>query len=603
LHPRGVIDLGQSALAATLFSSNMLFYIEAGYFDRAAEMKPLLHTWSLAIEEQFYIFFPFILILVSKINSKYYLKTFLILGISSLVLCIALTNIDTAAAFYWIPSRAWEFFVGGILALHSIPKPEKRLIREVCSIFGIVMIAYSIFRYSSETDFPGVSAVFPTFGTALIIFSGLGGHSIVSKTLSFPPLVFVGLISYSMYLWHWPIIVFTKIYFIKESIAPVMTIMLPMTFILSILSWKFVESPFRRKVVFKNISSLFCALTVVSIAIIGSGLVLIGAEGFPNRLGHKISQESDKNDPEWCHRASCDNVVERIHEGRDLCDIGKGNAPAVFILWGDSHVRALASGVDLSAKQIGLNGKIAYKAGCPPLLSIERPGRKSCNEFNQAVLEYISAKPEIDTVILAARWALSTKGSRYKMETDSPVQLVDVSGLPGFENLSNAALFEIGLQRMIQRLRNLGKTVVLVNPLPEVGYNVPSALFVATLRGIDVNSIIAPTKEEYEKRTEAVVAIFARLANDRSVEVLSPEVCLCDESYCKVAIDGVSLYRDDDHLSTFGSKYISKSFDEVLKGISTRVTESQKIFSKEGSLTPYFEKDDSITESCEAIEN
>jgi len=564
LPPGGVVDLGQSAIATALFSSNMLFYFESGYFGGAAEMKPLLHTWSLAVEEQYYIFFPLLLIFIAKKDTKHYLRWLIVLGSLSFIAGVVLISIDASAAFYWIPTRAWELFIGSILALHVIPNPSKRFIREVNSILGIAMIAFSVFLYTSETYFPGVAAVLPTIGTALIIHSGSGGYSFVSKALSLRPVVFVGLISYSLYLWHWPVLVYTKIFSIKEPTVPVMILILALIFVLSILSWKYIESPFRRKTFFKHRHSLLGISAVVSVAIIVSGMVFIMNDGYPHRLTNGIALNFNVEDDKWDHWTSCEKVLDRIKNGQNLCDIGKKSERTNFIFWGDSHARALASGVNLSALKIGSGGIIATQSACPPLLSIERPSRTSCNEFNQAVLELISITPEIETVILAARWALSTKGTRYKNESGSPVQLVDIES-PSSNDLSNVKLFEIGLIRTIEKLRGLGKKVVLVNPVPEVGYDVPSALVITNITGREINAVIAPTTEEYRERTAEVASIFHEIKERHSIEVVTPEIYLCDTSHCRVVINGVALYRDDDHLSTFGSEYISSAFDEIFR--------------------------------------
>jgi peptidoglycan/LPS O-acetylase OafA/YrhL len=567
LTPRGVIDLGQSAIATALFSSNILFYFESGYFGGAAEMKPLLHTWSLAVEEQYYIFFPLLLCLIAKIDTKHYLRWLTILGVLSFVACIILTNIKTSAAFYWIPTRAWELFIGSILALHVIPKPNKRFLREVYTMLGMTMIVYSVFKYTPETSFPGIAAVLPTIGTALVIFSGTGGNSLISIALSVRPVVFIGLISYSLYLWHWPVIVYTKIYSIKEPTESVMAAIFVLIFALSILSWKYVESPFRKKTLLKKRRSLLGASAMVSIAIIAGGLTFIINDGYPHRFKNDIAATTDVHDDKWSHWGSCQKVAYRIENDQGLCDIGTDAESSNFILWGDSHARALASGVDISAKKYKLSGKIATQLGCPPLLSIERPNRTSCNEFNQAVFEFISISPEIDTVILAARWALSTKGTRYKQESGNSVQLVDVES-QGSNNLSNVELFDVGLTRTIEKLCELGKKVVLVNPVPEIGYHVPSACLIADMTGREINNTIAPSVKEYRERTKEVEAIFREVKDRMSIEIVTPDVYLCKDSYCSVTVDSIPLYRDDNHLSTFGSEYVSKAFDKVFRVLS-----------------------------------
>lgn len=563
LPPSGVVELGKSAISTTLFVSNMFFYFESGYFAGAAEMKPLLHTWSLAVEEQYYIFFPLLLVFIAKIDSKHYLRWLVFLGGGSLVACIILTVVKPSIAFYGIPTRAWELFIGSILALNVIPTLGTRSSREFYSLVGIGMILYSIFQFTPETSFPGFTALLPTLGTAFIIHSGSAGFGFIHKALSLRPVVFIGLISYSLYLWHWPVIVYTKIFFIKELSGFVLIAMLLVIFLLAILSWKYVESPFRKKSIFKNKQSMLLASFTTSAVVIVCGLSLVMNQGFPNRLTNNISLDS--KDTEWERWGLCEKVTERLENNKGLCDIGADSKLASFILWGDSHARSLISGVNLSANNIGVSGKIATQAGCPPLLSIERINRTSCDSFNKSVLDFISASQNIEIVILAARWAISTKGTRYKKEEAGPaIVLIDLKSLDS-NNLSNVELFDIGIRRTIVKLHSLGKKVVLVNPIPEVGYDVPSAYFIGDLTGQDINKIIAPTTKEYMKRTEEVVSTFQKINENMSVEIAELDAYLCNENYCRVLDDnGIPLYRDDDHLSTYGSKYISRTWNKIL---------------------------------------
>jgi peptidoglycan/LPS O-acetylase OafA/YrhL len=565
LTPTRLVDLGQSAVASTLFSSNILFYLESGYFGGAAETKPLLHTWSLAVEEQYYIFFPLLLIFIAKTGAKHYFKWLSSLSILSFIACVILTRENASAAFYWIPTRAWELFIGSMLALNSIAFPIRRIVREVSSLTGISMILTSVFMYSAETPFPGYAALLPTIGTALVIYSGAGGSSFVNRILSLKPLVFIGFISYSLYLWHWPIIVYTKLWFIKELTFNTVVVMLTFTAVVSILSWRYIESPFRRRALLNSKKSIYFGVFATSAVTITIGLIFILNDGFSERKFNNTSLISKKNDYKWLHWESCEDVTGRISNKRGLCEIGSNSGNAHFLLWGDSHARSIASGVHLSARSANLKGRIAAQTACPPLLTIERPNRDSCNNFNLKVMTLISETPDIKTVILAARWPLSVKGDRYKEEHGSYVKLIDT--ISPSNSMSNTELFKIGLGKTIEKLNRLGKRVVLINSVPEVGYDVPSALVVASINDRNVNSIIAPTKEEFKKRNYEVHSIFNELNKLAYVDVISIDEYLCDAGHCKVMIDGRPLYRDDDHLSTYGSEHLSPVFDKIFSDL------------------------------------
>jgi len=569
LNPTTLVSLGKSVVATSLFSSNILFCFESGYFDATSALKPLLHTWTLAVEEQFYIFSPILLIAIAKMDSKNYAKWLMPLALFSLAACILGMEIKPSATFYLVPTRAWEFLIGSALVIGILPITRQQEIRNFLSFIGIALIGFSIFSYTPDTNFPGIAATIPTFGTALIIYAGIGGETFIGKILSLRPIVFIGLISYSLYLWHWPILVYTKYYYIKELTNVEKTIMLGAIFLLSILSWQYIEKPFREKKLLARRNDLFKAVSATSAMIVCIGFGVVLMDGLPNRYINDPAHENTVHDDEWTHWASCEDVKSKINNNRKLCNLGIGSTQASFIFWGDSHARALASAVDSSAKSHGLTGKIATESACPPLMSIERPNRHSCYDFNEIVFQYISHNPDIKTVILAARWALSTNGTRYKEESGPSVKLLDVKSSETV-NMTNTALFRIGLTRTIDKLQELGKTVVLVSQIPEIGYDVPSSNFIASITGRDVNSMISPSLNEYRQRTEKATTIFTSMKKDRSVKIIDPSKYLCDDERCNVIANGDSLYRDDDHLSTFGSKFISHSFDGLFAEIASK---------------------------------
>ncbi|MEH6583835.1 MAG: acyltransferase family protein [Halioglobus sp.] len=566
LTPAYLMELGKSVIATTLFSSNFLFHSDAGYFDRAAEMKPLLHTWSLAVEEQYYIFFPLLLILIAKMDTRHYLRWLLVLGALSFISCVVVTDSNASAAFYLIPSRAWELFLGSVLALNVLARTENRWARESLAVLGLGLIVYSVTCFTDDTVFPGIAAIAPTLGSALIIYAGINGQTSVSRLLSLRPFVFVGLISYSLYLWHWPIIVYTKIYSIAEPEAVTTTVMFIATFLISVLSWRYIETPFRKRSLCGSKRSMLSASAIGSLVLVCGGLVVLLADGFPQRYSQAIPERFSSYDTDWEHWKSCEKKSRKAEQMSDLCPLGAADKTSSFILWGDSHAKALASGLDMKAKEYQVTGAIAAKAGCPPLTGIDRPGQTSCHRFNQSMLALLADAPEIHTVILAARWTLSSKGTRYKNEGGEPVSLVDLQS-PDADNLSNVALIEKGLQRTMDELRKMGKEVVLVGSVPDIGHEVPSAYYVAEVSSRNLEHLISPTRKEYLQRTGEVISLLEKLEKTQSVYVVKPGPYLCNTDYCEVKAEGIPLYRDDNHLSTFGSRYIGRAYDEMFTDI------------------------------------
>jgi hypothetical protein len=291
--------------------------------------------------------------------------------------------------------------------------------------------------------------------------------------------------------------------------------------------------------------------------------------GLPQRYGMGFAAHWGA-DPEWKHWGDCDDAFDDKGSVDKLCDLGVPGGAASFLLWGDSHARALASGVGLSASGLGLTGKLAARSACPPLDDIERPSRTSCEKFNRAVLRMLAQSPQIKTVILAARWTLSAQGTRYRGESGQPVRLVDLES-PGSAR-PNAELVELGLNRTIEKLHRFGKRVVLVRTIPEIGRDVPSSYFVARVTGRDANALIAPALADYRRRTAAMATLLTRIAARQAVTFVEPARYLCAE-ICPVVRSGRPMYRDDDHLSTFGSKFMASAFDGVLAGLPAAGTD------------------------------
>ncbi len=253
--PEDYQGFAASAIASALFVSNMFFWAQAdNYFDAPAETKPLLHTWSLAVEEQFYLIFPVAILVIMFFISRYRRKdAMLVLIIAaatllSFAVAVWATSHKPVAAFYWLPSRAWELMLGSLLALGAVKPARRQWHAEAAAFIGVAFIVAAIFGYSRTTPFPGLSALLPTLGAAGILYAGLDGRATVAgRGLSLLPFHFVGLISYSLYLWHWPLIVFNKIYFGEETSPAVVAGVILASFVLATLSWRYVEGPFRKK--------------------------------------------------------------------------------------------------------------------------------------------------------------------------------------------------------------------------------------------------------------------------------------------------------------------------------------------------------------------
>lgn len=288
LVPDQLENYGQSLFATTAFSNNFLLAITTGYWDILTELKPLVHTWSLGVEEQFYFVFPLALILMRKQPAKLVVAVLAALTVGSLVLA-ELTVRDGGDGIFYLPhTRAWELLIGSLCAYHLQRRTGSR--NDFAALLGACMIFYAIFVFDSQTPFPSAWGLFPVVGTALIILFGTS-DSWVGKALSFRPVVAVGLISYSAYLWHQPIFAFTRAYFQDRPDALMLSLMAPVALLLAYLSWRYVEAPFRdrRRVSLKAMIWIFVPLSAAFLAI-GSGFHL--SKGAPSRLPQVMTDGS-----------------------------------------------------------------------------------------------------------------------------------------------------------------------------------------------------------------------------------------------------------------------------------------------------------------------
>jgi peptidoglycan/LPS O-acetylase OafA/YrhL len=556
-------DFGNSVIATTFFFSNIHFWTETGYFEGPAQLKPLLHTWSLAVEEQYYIVFPLLMFTLAR-----YFKpriSQILAGIAIMSFCwdiYALQN-DPSGAFYLAHLRAWELLIGSLLALNPVSINTRPAIRNALSLMGFGMIAAPIFLYTENTAFPGFAAAVPALGTALIIYGGAENPTFVNKLLSISPLVFIGQISYSLYLWHWPLIIFGKYYAIKKLTPPEIAGLLFATFIIATLSWHFVEKPFREKRILKGRKIFTYAASVMAVAAAIGSLIYFN-DGFRS-LQSATKEEIRKWD------LPCE-YKKKNYEHASLpkgCPLGAKKAQPSFLLWGDSFARALEEGVSLSASKQNLNGQMIYSSGCAPLLGVER-SEHFCVINNNAMLQYIELHPELRTIILVGRWTLWTEGSFYSFtEEKKNVTLTDMLSESN-QNETYAAIFERGLERTIRKLREMDRKVVIISEVPEIGYDVPSANFIARRTGRDINGIIAPSLNEFMRRNHNVLPILNAIAEKNNIEIVDPWKTLCNAAQCLTVIEGKPLYMDDYHLSIFGSEYIAHIYDPLFEELANK---------------------------------
>ena len=513
-------------------------------------MSPLLHTWSLSVEEQFYIFFPILLILIANRRRNTHLRIILGLLFGSALLSIYGVARMPSATFFLAPSRGWELLLGSLLAVGYIPIRLTEAWREPLAMAGFLCIAVPVALYSDETGFPGLAALPPCIGTAILLQTGAAGGTMISRLMSLKPIVWFGLISYSLYLWHWPVLAFLRMYMSRTDLDPVVALTaIAASTGLAALSWRFVERPFRNRG-FLTRARLFALAGTLTVIVAGLGAAIWQQGGFPERFSGRVNELAAAAGDFDPRSREC---IGRLPADR-LCRIGaSGRQGPDYLLWGDSHAGALLPAIERAAMAGGHAGIFASQSACPPLLGVVRAGAshaEQCREFNDAIIGDLAANGQgIDLVILAGRWALSATGERYGTEPGLGVVIVDnESGEPS--RAGNLAVFERGLHRTIAALVGMGKSVVVLGGVPEIGWNVPLNLANAEAWGHPPPPV--PTAADVARRNITVDAAIERLGKIVPFRVVSLAGLLCPET-CLVPHQGRPLYLDDDHLSRSGA--------------------------------------------------
>lgn len=532
LLPAQYVRLGSGAIYSAFGLGNWYFLRHTGYFDEAAGQQPLLHIWSLGIEEQFYLCWPIMLwALLMLVTSR---RLFVFLLSAALVLCFAYalrkTGNDPKAAFYLPHARAWELLLGGLIVF--LPPLKNLMMSHALGALGVILIGWSFLTLSSHDPFPGFNALYACGGTALIVYPK-SAKTLVASVLSIKPLVWAGQISFSLYLWHWPLLVFWKLVTLQTSPTPLegLALLLAST-ILAYLSWRFVEVPARNlgdTTAFRRSATILASLAVVGLI----GALIVDFRGFEGRLNATALQLASGADDYSPNRPRCHRRAEHDPPLERSCLFGAPGVLPTVAIWSDSHGVELGEAI---GRRLGERGEalmsISYTS-CPPALDYEPQIEPACRKHNYETAEFLIRNPQIRTVILA------TYFNRYS-------------------RLDKLA-FEKGLIESASGLTAAGKKVVVIAPVIEPGFSVPQAASRAAMMNPGVQFAVARrTVEEHQIGSQDVLARLAKLPR---VMMIDPANALCDRSTCPLIVNGRTVLFDNNHLSNFGADRLAAAMD------------------------------------------
>jgi peptidoglycan/LPS O-acetylase OafA/YrhL len=523
LTPSDLIDFGQSLVAVSTFSSNILFWLESGYFDTAAELKPLLHTWSLAVEEQYYILFPVFLMLTWRLGIKTILILLSIVFLISLGVAVWGTQYAAhpkiiSGAFFLLPTRGWELLIGVFAAFYLKYNTHLRshTVNQMLSLLGFGMIAYSIIAFDKTTPFPSLYALIPTIGTGLLILCAVP-KTFVHRLLSLKYIVGIGLISYSAYLWHQPLLAFAR-HKVEGDVAELHLIILCITSLLMAwFSWRFVEKPFRNKNQTTRKSIFTFAITGMIIFTL-IGIYIHQKNGF---FDYFVEQNSEITNGDIGHDdfhmytkenyAPCSDqkIYEKAEnwDGLIRCQQSSNNNPTVAV-FGDSHAEHLFLGLDAHSD---------YE-----YIYLIRGGHPfSEEESHQYLIDYIINNKDIKTVIYSMHWH-----SNYTF-----------FGEPVFKDK---------LLNTINLFTNANKNLILVADIPDFIFDAKSCYFVVKFNREKTKCEISFSDFQAQRK---YIPLLKTIATDINLELIDPSALFCDDQKCSMVKDQTILYRDNDHLN------------------------------------------------------
>jgi peptidoglycan/LPS O-acetylase OafA/YrhL len=549
--PNAREQLGKSAIAAILFVANRYFRLQAGdYFGPIAEQMPLVHTWSLAVEEQFYLVYPLLLIVLARLASPQARLSWLraavaTITVGSFAVSVALVHRGSVAAFYWAPARAWELGVGALAALVPLGALRRHLaVGGGAALVGMTMIVASFVWLNAGSPFPGVLALFPVLGTALVIVAGIWSPtSAVATALSTAPMVALGRVSYTWYLWHWPLLVIARRWRLQDPDVLADLGWAALALGVAILTTRFVENPIRlrRSLVPRN----RWRLAVVAAAAVTLLIAAASVEVFADQLWSRNSLLRDvAAGPDPCLVGAWDNTLTF-----GTCAVPPPTHRAIVALWGDSHgaawsptVRELGAVESVTVVQVTRNG-------CPPLLGLT-PGnsadpRVTCRQANTAVADYLrtTATRGLVGVVLAARW------SRYIDHT--PV--VDISGLYFDANdtsvSASLASLRRGLEETLALTDSLGLRVIVLLTAPEFAHPPLDCLLVRAAAACGVSRMAF---DLHRRPTAEVIRRIVVLHRD--ARMVDPADFYCTASFCPPMLAGKPVTSDNNHLSASAAR-------------------------------------------------
>lgn len=563
LAPDAFRGFGRSLVAADLLHANVYFAKTAGYFDAPSHEKPLLHFWSLSIEEQYYLLWPLLIAgLMPRIDRRVGLALLVCLLLASLVSAETLARTHADKAFYAFAARAWELMTGAVLAVTIHRLRPGRWLAEALGVGGLAAILASCIWLDSSITFPGLAAVPACFGTAAVLASAFHRSTWSSRALSGRGMVYVGLISYSLYLWHWPILSLSRYYLERPLLLRETVFLVAMGFAVAALSWHWIEQPFRQ------VDGRFRRGTWTTLRVGGVSMVLVAIlggvaqadRGWLWRFGPQARQIFEQRLAVNPWESRCDNN-RNIFANDGFCNFGRtlseGETFEVAV-FGDSNADHFVPLVADHARREGLSGRQVTQTACGGLLGVRLRGRTpakhaECLTYQRNMIGFVERNPDLKLVIISGNW-VSYQGRLAQSGLVLPELSEETSGMDPVP----PETLEFHLRRTIRFLWRRGIKVHLISQIPYQN-GLPIRCVLEALRAGDDARHCGVSAPEARASLAKTNELFERLAAELDgVSATIPTDLMCDDTACPILMDDVLLYRDEAHLNADGATHLGR---------------------------------------------
>ncbi len=557
--PSDMATFARSLSSSAKFLSNHFFYSQAGYFGGQSDLKPLLHTWSLSIEEQFYLVWPLAFMAVARWRFALVPYLVWIVGAISLAAAAIAVGPHKEVAFFLAPFRAWELLLGAALALLTWRLTLPAWAAEIAAGVGLSLIVGSIVLLDESQPFPGLLALPGCVGAALLILTGMDSKPLVTRMLSLRPAVAIGLISYSLYLWHWPLLAFARYHYDRPLQWTEVAGLLGASLLLAVATYHYVERPARHLRL--NLAPRVVGAGLISLATVAVG----GSQLAANRWTYNLDPELRKFDA----TATLGNIYRRNCSGQknifrddETCTFGtaRRSAPYDMVVFGDSHADHYVPAMSLLAKKAEMSGRQISIGSCLALLGyfeVTAPfsTEVGCRSLREAMVKFVEDNPGLRLAVLAHNWSVYTGETVWQDE--KPIYVLGSKHDVRSPERSLEVLRQ-SLEQTLDLFEKHGVHVILLGEIPLFNSDPLRCLAAAVSRGLMHGCRIAT--KDVQDRVGVMNALLADLARRRkNVTFFSPLSTMCDESSCSPVVEGIFMYRDRGHLNRIGAEYLART--------------------------------------------